>query len=169
MTEIANIIHNATSKSLLILDEVGRGTSTYDGLSIAWAVVEYITSNIQAKTMFATHYHELTELEGVMDAVKNYKVTVKEMPSGIVFLRKIMRGGTNKSFGIEVAELAGVSKTVNERARQILKNLEKKGLSKQTNNTSKAEEKQYSSEIERIIKDIDVNNLTPMQLKNLLT
>ncbi len=168
MTEIANIIHNATNKSLLILDEVGRGTSTYDGLSIAWAVVEYITTNIQAKTMFATHYHELTELEGVMDAVKNYKVTVKEMPNGIVFLRKIMRGGTNKSFGIEVAELAGVSKNVTERARQILKNLENKGLLEQSKYSSNAENKQITSEIERIIKDIDVNNLTPIQAFNVI-
>ncbi len=119
MSEMATIINNATDKSLLILDEIGRGTSTFDGLSIAWAVVEFITKNIKGKTLFATHYHELTELEGVLDGVKNYKVTVKELQGGIVFLRKIMRGGANRSFGIEVAELAGVNKEVTERAKKI--------------------------------------------------
>ena len=170
MTEVANIINNATKNSLLILDEVGRGTSTYDGLSIAWAVVEWITKNIKAKTMFATHYHELTELEGVLDGVKNYKVTVKEMQGGIVFLRKIMRGGTNRSFGIEVAELAGVNKTLTDNARGILKKLENKDVSKSASNMEfeSAENRASHSEVERIIKDIDVNNLTPMQAFNVL-
>ena len=107
MTEVASIMLHATRDSLLILDEVGRGTSTFDGLSIAWAVLEYLTEKIGAKTLFATHYHELTELEGKIEGVKNYRVTVRETAEGIVFLRKIVRGGANKSFGIEVARLAG--------------------------------------------------------------
>ncbi len=124
MIEVASILRNATKNSLLILDEVGRGTSTYDGLSIAWAVIEYLSENIRAKTMFATHYHELTELEYKLSGVKNYKISVKEMNGGIVFLRKIMRGGVNRSFGIEVASLAGVPSVVTDRAKQILKQIE---------------------------------------------
>ncbi len=170
MTEVANIIHNATDKSLIILDEIGRGTSTFDGLSIAWAVVEYVTEKIKAKTMFATHYHELTELEGLMDGVKNYKITVKEMQGGIVFLRKIMRGGANRSFGIEVAELAGVGKNITDRAKSILKRLEKSSLNvKAKTPINSAEEiKPCASEVERIIKDVDMNNLSPMQAFNIL-
>ncbi len=169
MTEMANILNNATDKSLLILDEIGRGTSTYDGLSIAWSVVEYVTEKIKARTMFATHYHELTELEGKLDGVKNYKVTVKEMQGGIVFLRKIMRGGANRSFGIEVAELAGVLKPVTDRAKVILKSLEKSDFSKRGQyhiDDEKITEK--TSEVELIIKDIDVNNLSPMQAFNII-
>ena len=168
MTETANILNNATEKSLIILDEIGRGTSTFDGLSIAWAVVEYITKNIKAKTMFATHYHELTELEGVMEGVKNYKITVKEMQGGIVFLRKIMRGGANRSFGIEVAELAGVSKIVTESAKKILKRLEKSDISKKNIDKTCEIEEVKLSEIERIICDLDMNNLSPMQAFNVL-
>ena len=169
MTEMANILLNATEKSLLILDEIGRGTSTFDGLSIAWAVVEYITNKIKAKTMFATHYHELTELEGVLDGVKNYKVTVKEMQGGIVFLRKIMRGGTNRSFGIEVAELAGISKKITERAKAILKQLEKSDITKRSELEQTTTEAKSLSEVERIIKDIDLNNLSPLQAFNIIT
>lgn len=166
MNETAGILANATSKSLIILDEIGRGTSTFDGLSIAWAVVEYITNKIGAKTLFATHYHELTELEGVLDGVKNYKVTVKELQGGIVFLRKIMRGGTNRSFGIEVADLAGVNKEVIESAKKILKRLEKSDIAHvKTNNT---EEKVKLSETESIIKELDFNNISPMQAFNIL-
>ncbi len=128
MTEVAAILQRSTENSLLVLDEVGRGTSTYDGLSIAWAVVEHITEKIKAKTLFATHYHELTELEGRMDGTKNYKVTVKETDNSVVFLRKIVRGGANRSFGVEVAALAGVPKEVTDRAKAILKKLEKKDL-----------------------------------------
>ena len=170
MTEVANIIHNATENSLIILDEIGRGTSTFDGLSIAWAVVEYVTENIKAKTMFATHYHELTELEGMLDGVKNYKITVKEMQGGIVFLRKIMRGGANRSFGIEVAELAGVGKNITDRAKTILKKLEKSSLNvkSKTPVNLEVEEKTTVSEAERIIKDVDINNLSPMQAFNIL-
>ncbi len=121
MTEVANILRNATRNSLLILDEIGRGTSTYDGLSIAWAVAEHInnTDNIGAKTLFATHYHELTELEGKLYGVNNYCIAVKESGEDIVFLRKIVKGGADKSYGIQVARLAGVPKDVLDRARQI--------------------------------------------------
>ena len=169
MTEIAYILNNATPNSLLILDEVGRGTSTFDGLSIAWSVVEYITSKIGAKTMFATHYHELTELEGVLDGVKNYKVTVKELQGGIVFLRKIMRGGANKSFGIEVASLAGVKPDVTKRAKEILKRLEKSDITKNSSAVIKNDEpKKVLSKTDMIIKDIDIDNLSPMQAFNIL-
>jgi len=168
MTEIAYILNNATKNSLLILDEVGRGTSTFDGLSISWAVVEYVTNKIQAKTMFATHYHELTELEGVLDGVKNYKVTVKELQGGIVFLRKIMRGGANKSFGIEVASLAGVKKDVTDRAKEILKKLEKSDITKSKPIINNSAEDKKLSQTELIIKDLDLNNLSPMQAFNIL-
>lgn len=125
MTEVANILRNATPKSLLILDEIGRGTSTFDGLSIAWAVVEYIanTKLLGAKTLFATHYHELTELEGTLDGVNNYCIAVKENGDDIVFLRKIIKGGADKSYGIQVAKLAGVPDTVIERAKELVADL----------------------------------------------
>ena len=125
MTEVANILRNATSKSLLILDEIGRGTSTFDGLSIAWAVVEYISDSrlLGAKTLFATHYHELTELEGKIDNVNNYCIAVKEKGDDIVFLRKIVKGGADKSYGIQVAKLAGVPDLVIERAKEIVQEL----------------------------------------------
>ncbi len=168
MTEMANILHNATEKSLLILDEIGRGTSTFDGLSIAWAVVEEITQKIKAKTLFATHYHELTDLEGVIDGIKNYRVTVKEMQGGIVFLRKIMRGGTNKSFGIEVAELAGVSKEVTKRAKQILVQLERAEIVKHKSIDEQVLEPSLS-QTEKIISELDMDNMTPMQAFNILT
>ena len=125
MSEVANILRNATANSLLILDEIGRGTSTYDGLSIAWAVVEYISSKdlLGAKTLFATHYHELTELEGKLDSVNNYCISVKESGDDIVFLRKIIKGGADKSYGIQVARLAGVPEVVLARAREIAEEL----------------------------------------------
>ncbi len=160
MIEVATIMRNATKNSLLILDEVGRGTSTYDGLSIAWAVIEHITKKIGAKTMFATHYHELTELESKLGGVKNYKIAVKEVGGGIVFLRKIMRGGANRSFGIEVASLAGVPAEVTDRAKQILKLVE-------SGDKSRAEraddDVRQPSEVERILMETDLNNLSPMQ------
>ncbi len=126
MNEMANIINNATSNSLLVLDEIGRGTSTFDGLSIAWAVLEYIASDkgCAAKTLFATHYHELTELEGKLPGVKNYSVSVREIGEDIVFLRRILRGGADKSFGVQVARLAGLPSKVLERAKEILAELE---------------------------------------------
>ena len=125
MTEVANILRNATSKSLLILDEIGRGTSTFDGLSIAWAVIEHISNPrlLGAKTLFATHYHELTELEGKLAGVNNYCIAVKERGDDIVFLRKIVKGGADKSYGIQVAKLAGVPDTVIERAKELVEEL----------------------------------------------
>ena len=169
MSEMASILNNATENSILILDEIGRGTSTYDGLSIAWAVVEHITKNIKARTLFATHYHELTNLEGVLDGVKNYKVSVKELQGGIVFMRKIMRGGTNRSFGIEVADLAGIDKSVIDRAKQILKNLENSSIIfNQNQNYTQSVAKKDKSEVERIISELDFNNLSPMQAFNVL-
>ena len=125
MTEVANILRNATRSSLLILDEIGRGTSTFDGLSIAWAVVEYISNTklLGAKTLFATHYHELTELEGTMSGVNNYCIAVKEQGDDIVFLRKIVKGGADKSYGIQVAKLAGVPELVIERAKELVEEL----------------------------------------------
>ncbi len=173
MSEMANILHNATDKSLLILDEIGRGTSTYDGLSIAWAIVEHLNDKIKAKTLFATHYHELTELEGSVNGIKNYKVTVKEMQGGIVFLRKIMRGSANRSFGIEVAELAGVDKVVTEKAKSILMTLESTDTLRKESDGKKVPldenngNKVYA-EIERILKDVDVNNISPMQAFSIL-
>ena len=163
MIDVASILQNATKASLLILDEVGRGTSTYDGLSIAWAVIEYITGKIGAKTLFATHYHELLELENKMDGVKNYKIAVKEFNGGIVFLRKIMRGGANRSFGIEVASLAGVPAVVTDRAKVILKSVESGDLTLSYDFTDNAEEIKQDSEIERILKELDMNNMSPMQ------
>ena len=169
MNEVAAIIRNATADSLLILDEIGRGTSTFDGLSIAWAVVEYLNKTVKAKALFATHYHELTELEGLLDGVKNYKVTVKELNNSIVFMRKIMRGGANKSFGIEVAALAGVPKEVTDKAKSVLKRLEKNELTlKSEEEVCETEVSVQLSEAERILKDIDLNNVTPMQAFNIL-
>ena len=128
MSETANILNNATQRSLIILDEIGRGTSTFDGLSLAWSIVEYLHNQIGAKTLFATHYHELTELSGRLPRVKNFNVAVREWNDQIIFLRKIVAGGTDKSYGIQVARLAGVPKQVLERAREILSNLEESEL-----------------------------------------
>ncbi len=166
MSEVATILRHATKDSLLILDEVGRGTSTYDGLSIAWSVIEYLVKNVRAKTLFSTHYHELTELENSLEGVKNYKVTVKELNGIIVFLRKIARGGANRSFGIEVAALAGVPKEVTARAKGILKALEKNDIARgkvQIELTEEQPQEKQLTEIERIIADVDINTLSPMQ------
>ena len=163
MIEVATILRNATKDSLIILDEVGRGTSTYDGLSIAWAVVEEITKNIGAKTLFATHYHELTQLENKLYGVKNYKIAVREINGGIVFLRKIMRGGANRSFGIEVAALAGVPASVTERAKVILKQVESGGIVTADVENVQPEQPAEESEVEKILKEIDMNNMSPMQ------
>jgi DNA mismatch repair protein MutS len=126
MQEAANILNNATAHSLIVLDEIGRGTSTFDGISIAWAVAEYLhnTPQVKAKTLFATHYHELTDLAITLKGVKNYTVQVREHGDGIVFLRKIVPGAADKSYGIHVARLAGMPSEVVERAREILANLE---------------------------------------------
>jgi DNA mismatch repair protein MutS len=133
MTETANILNNATSRSLIVLDEIGRGTSTFDGLSLAWSIVEFLHNQVGAKTLFATHYHELTELAARLPRIKNFNVAVREWHDQIVFLRKIVEGGTDKSYGIQVARLAGVPKEVLERAKQILGNLEESELTPEGN------------------------------------
>ncbi len=177
MTEVAGILNSATANSLLVLDEVGRGTSTFDGLSIAWAVVEYISKHIKAKTMFATHYHELTELEGTLDGVRNYHVAVRETREGIVFLRKIQPGGANKSFGIEVAALAGIPKPVLSRAKAILKQVEEADINNPRSKSAQIsfrlddpepEITEQRSEIEEEIKELDINQMTPMEALTLL-
>lgn len=169
MTEVANIIRNATKESLLILDEIGRGTSTYDGLSIAWAVVEYISSVIKAKTLFATHYHELSELENKLDGVKNFKISVKEINGKIIFLRKITQGSANKSFGVEVASLAGVPEAVTDRAKKILKLLEKNDLTQNFTDEERNESEIKPSFVEKYIKELDLNNITPLKAFEILT
>ena len=173
MTEVASILLHATKDSLLILDEVGRGTSTYDGLSIAWAVIEFLTEKIRAKTLFATHYHELTELENRIEGVKNYKITVREMNGAVVFLRKIDRGGANRSFGIEVAALAGVPKEITARAKGILKTLEKNDIAKghilSAEETEEEPHERTLSEAEKILAETDLNTLSPMQALLLLS
>ena len=167
MTEMANILNNATDNSLVILDEIGRGTSTFDGLSIAWAVVEHLSRTMKTKTLFATHYHELTELEGMLDGVKNYKINVKEINNNIVFLRKIVRGGASRSFGIEVAALAGLPQNIINRAKEISHNIEQydfnlnlaksnKVNSKQENNTLN-ENKNITIEQDLKRRDITIN------------
>ncbi|MBQ7948184.1 MAG: DNA mismatch repair protein MutS [Clostridia bacterium] len=172
MTEVATILLHATKDSLLILDEVGRGTSTYDGLSIAWSVIEFLAKHVRAKTLFSTHYHELTELENKLEGVKNYKVTVKEFNGAVVFLRKIARGGANRSFGIEVASLAGVPKEVTTRAKSILKALEKNDIARGKIQTEVVEEEVLEektlTEVEKIISEIDLNTMSPMQAFMLL-
>ena len=165
MTEVANILRNATSRSLLILDEVGRGTSTYDGLSIAWAVIEYLNDKIRGKTLFATHYHELTELEGRLEGVKNYKINAREVNGSIVFLRKIVRGGASRSFGVEVAALAGVPSEVTARAKRILKKLEKNDIAAKGANLTEVPDEEPQEEREPILEELsalDINTLTPM-------
>lgn len=165
MTEVANIINNATENSLLILDEVGRGTSTYDGLSIAWAVMEYLATNIKAKTLFATHYHELCDLEGKCEGVKNYRVLIKEFNGQVIFLHKIARGSANRSFGIEVASLANLPKDLIERAKEILKEQERKGMV--VASQTQTEEPKYGTtaninEVINILKEMDMNTISPI-------
>ncbi len=166
MTEVSNILKNATNKSLIILDEVGRGTSTYDGLSIAWALIEYLSKHLHAKTLFSTHYHELTELEGKIDGVKNYRVMVKEYNDSVIFLHKIARGSANKSFGIEVAKLAGLPEELVSRSKQILKMQEEiNELSPKTDLTSDKTEKYTSFNVDEVInvlKDIDMDTVSPL-------
>ena len=170
MNEVAHILKNATPRSLLILDEIGRGTSTFDGLSIAWAVVEYICSEIGAKSLFATHYHELIELEDKIEGIKNYSVAVKRRGEDITFLRKIVRGGTDDSFGIEVANLAGVPREVIERARQVLAAVESGERSENTTLQQKLgkveEEKVKTNELYDAIMSIDISTLTPLEAMN---
>ena len=169
MNEVSHILKNATQKSLVILDEIGRGTSTFDGLSIAWAVAEYISNKekIGAKTLFATHYHELTSLEDNIDGIKNYSVAVKKRGDDITFLRKIVRGGTDDSFGIEVAKLAGVPDEVIERAKEVLSSIEKnEGVEVTTGSSHYSAEKECSNEITEYLKNLDVTTLTPIEALN---
>lgn len=174
MVEVANILNNATKNSLLILDEIGRGTSTQDGLSIAWSVLEYVDKKLQCKTLFSTHYHELTELEGKLDGVKNYRVLVDETNEKVVFLHRIQRGGTSKSFGIEVASLAGVPKEVTDRAREISKILDTRegadtlGILQNSMGEVKHEQQdmftsQLADTILNELKETNIDNITPMQ------
>ena len=177
MMEVATILKEATSNSLVILDEIGRGTSTYDGLSIAWAVAEYIADKERcgAKTLFATHYHELTELEEKLEGVKNYNIAVKEKGEDIIFLRKILRGGTDESYGIHVARLAGVPKVVTQKADEILKGLERKNiLTGKKQESKKVVEGQFDmfnyklAEIAHEIDKVNLNELTPIDALNTL-
>ena len=176
MSEVANILKNATSKSLLIFDEIGRGTSTFDGMSIARAVLEHTADKkrLGAKTLFATHYHELTELETKLDGVRNYNIAVKKRGDDITFLRRIIPGGADGSYGIEVAKLAGVPNNVVTRARAILKELEATGVTvhmADTPSAPAAEEDMFQmsfsnevgTELIEEIKKIDVNTLTPIE------
>ena len=190
MTEVANILRNATPKSLLILDEIGRGTSTFDGLSIAWAVIEYISNTklLGAKTLFATHYHELTELEGKIPSVNNYCIAVKEQKGNIVFLRKIVRGGADRSYGIAVAKLAGLPESVISRANELVAQLsendisasvrmiasttEKKQILKKSDDVDRGQMSLFDTisdeEIISELMDLDCNNMTPMEALNAL-
>ena len=179
MMEVANILKEATNNSLVILDEIGRGTSTYDGLSIAWAVAEYIANKEKcgAKTLFATHYHELTELENRLEGVKNYSIAVKEKGEDVIFLRKIVKGGTDESYGIHVAKLAGVPKDVLKSANDILKGLERKSIL--INKAKEKEDKKqvagqldmYNYKLADIAHELDkinINELTPIDALNIL-
>lgn len=172
MSEVASILENATENSLLLLDEIGRGTATFDGLSIAWAIIEHISTRLKSKTLFSTHYHELTELEGVYDGLKNYKMTVREIQGSIVFMRKLMRGSANKSFGIEVAGLAGVPENVLKKARELLKKLENSDIArkeKENNNYQLAIfSNNANNEIISIIRELDVDSLTPKKAFDVL-
>ncbi len=178
MNEAANILNHATSRSLIILDEIGRGTSTFDGISLAWAIAEYLHNNpaVKAKTLFATHYHELTELERIHDGVKNYNVAVKEWNDQVIFLRKIVRGGTDKSYGIHVARLAGLPQQVIHRSLEILANLEKGAISEDGKPTFAGGGKSPSPQggqqlflfekeehpVIKKLKQLDLNSMTPI-------
>ncbi len=178
MTETANIINNATEKSLVILDEVGRGTSTYDGLSLAWAITEHIATNIKCRTLFATHYHELTELSQIFSNIKNCNVAVREWAGEVIFLHRILPGGTDKSYGLHVAKLAGIPKPILERSSEILKELENTfqkeaasdHLSKHKTKDADSDSlfvQRHKSILEKL-SSIEVNNLTPIEAINLL-
>ena len=180
MMEVASILKEATNNSLVILDEIGRGTSTYDGLSIAWAVAEYIANKetCGAKTVFATHYHELIDLENKLDGVKNYSIAVKEKGEDVIFLRKIVKGGTDESYGVHVARLAGVPKIVTKRANEILKSIERKNALTNETINKKSESRNvngqldmYNYKLAQIAHELDkvnVNELTPIDALNTL-
>ena len=170
MNEVANILNNATPRSLLILDEIGRGTSTLDGLSIAWSVVEYISERIKAKTLFATHFHELSDLEGTVPGVCNYSITVKEMEDTVIFLHKIVRGGTDKSFGIEVAKLAGVPVDVTDRAKRIMQALIEKDEGLLGLRREPPEQKDFGrDDLLEMLSGVNLDNITPLDSLKLLS
>jgi len=181
MNEVANILNNATPKSLIILDEIGRGTSTFDGLSIAWAVTEYLAdkNNVGARTLFATHYHQLTELEGKLEGIKNYCIAVKEKGDDIIFLRKVMRGGADQSYGIQVAGLAGLPKQIIKRAKDILLKLEETDITKNEQKVFRSKKETRLQQIDLLsyrylkllqeVSRIDVDAITPLQAINILS
>ncbi len=175
MTETAAILNTASPRSLILLDEVGRGTATYDGLAIAWAAIEYLHSKVRAKTLFATHYFEVTELAGELAGVKNLHVAVKETPSGIAFLRKVEAGAADRSYGIEVAKLAGLPEEVIRRARQVLKEHEAREShpgGKRGDTSSLPPQltifTPLSEPVLQRLRETDLNQLTPIQALNLL-
>jgi DNA mismatch repair protein MutS len=181
MSEVSYILKNATEDSLIILDEIGRGTSTYDGLSIAWSVTEYIAKELKSKCMFATHYHELSELEDKIEGVNNYKILIKESGEDIIFLRKVSKGSIDKSYGIEVARLAGLPYSVINNSFRILNNLEEQDLNKNNKvlkeelTTSEKEQmnfwnfkNKHKEFIDENILNININKITPMEAMNLL-
>lgn len=171
MSEVSRILENVTDSSLVLLDEIGRGTATYDGLSIAWAVVEHLADNSAAKVLFSTHYHELTELEGSIKGLKNYKFTAKEIDGGIKFMRKIMRGSANKSFGIEVSALAGLPQSVLVRAKQLLSRLVNADIAHKANDNrqlSLFDNVSRHDEVITILRELDINDVTPRAALDIL-
>ncbi len=173
MNEVSQILAEATENCLILMDEIGRGTSTFDGLSIAWAIIEYLLQNSKAKTLFSTHYHELTELEADMDGLKNYKLTVREFKNSIIFLRKVMRGSANRSFGIEVAGIAGVPDQVLIRAKSILQMLENSDVAKKSKLLDSHQLDMFAGssklgEIQAILRDISVDEITPRQALDII-
>ena len=172
MSEVSSILENVTDKSLVLLDEIGRGTSTYDGLSIAWAVIEHLAERSRAKVLFSTHFHELTELEGAVAGLKNYKFTAKEQDGTIKFVRKIMRGSANKSFGIEVSALAGLPQSVLARAKQLLAQLVNADIAHRANDSrqlSMFDNASRHSEIIKILRELDLDNVTPRVALDILS
>lgn len=184
MNEAASILNNLSNRSLVLFDELGRGTSTYDGISIAWAIVEYIHEHPdhRAKTLFATHYHELNEMEKSFSRIKNYNVSVKEIDNKVIFLRKLVRGGSEHSFGIHVAKMAGMPQSIVKRAKQILKQLEtdnrQSDIAKPVDKIAQQREGYQLTffqlddpvleQVRDEIKNLDINNLTPLEALNKL-
>ena len=176
MSEVADILKNATSRSLLILDEIGRGTSTFDGMAIARAVLEYAADRkrLGAKTLFATHYHELTSIENELDGVKNYNIAVKKRKDDIIFLRKIVPGAADDSYGVEVAKLAGLPERVIRRARELLEQLQNEGAAQPAARPQQTQDAQLSlmdmnaDEIRRRLERLNVETLTPIEAMNIL-
>lgn len=186
MNEAASILNNVSDRSLILFDELGRGTSTYDGISIAWSIVEFLHNQTKnrAKTLFATHYHELNDMESSFERIKNYNISIKQINNKIVFLRKLVRGGSNHSFGIHVAQMAGMPQSVVERANEILSQLETQ-KSEQTSSSKRIETKSNRKEgyqlsifqlddpalmnIKEQLEAVDINNLTPIEALNKLS